>query len=87
MVNNKHYFYVLLTNDNTYYAGYTTEPARRLKEHNSGVGAKYTRPKKRRPVKMIHLEKFTTRSEATAAETAFKKLLTREQKRKYLKKC
>ncbi|MDR1521350.1 MAG: GIY-YIG nuclease family protein [Streptococcaceae bacterium] len=83
MKSNKHYFYVLLTNDNTYYAGYTINPARRLKDHNDGVGAKYTRLKKRRPVKMIHLEKFATRSEATAAEAAFKNL-TREQKRKYL---
>jgi putative endonuclease len=85
MENNTHYFYVLLTKDNTYYAGYTTDPARRLKEHNNGIGAKYTRLKKRRPVEMIHLEKFATRSEATAAEAAFKKL-TREQKTTYLKK-
>lgn len=37
-----HYFYVLHCKDDTFYGGYTTDPARRLKEHNSGTGAKYT---------------------------------------------
>lgn len=44
----------------------------------------YTRLAKRRPVKMIHTEKFETRSAATKAEAAFKKL-TRKQKEQYLK--
>ena len=57
-----HYFYVLLCQDGSFYGGYTTEPERRLTEHNSGTGAKYTRLAKRRPVKMIHTEKFETRS-------------------------
>ena len=38
-----HYFYVLLCQDGSFYGGYTTEPERRLTEHNSGTGAKYTR--------------------------------------------
>lgn len=79
-----HYFYVLLCQDGSFYGGYTTEPERRLTEHNSGTGAKYTRLTKRRPIKMIHTEKFETRSEATKAEAAFKKL-TRKQKEQYLK--
>lgn len=79
-----HYFYVLLCQDGSFYGGYTTEPERRLTEHNSGTGAKYTRLAKRRPVKMIHTEKFETRSAATKAEAAFKKL-TRKQKEQYLK--
>lgn len=80
----RHYFYVLQCADKTFYAGYTTDPERRLKEHNSGSGAKYTHPPKRRPVKMIHLEKFGTRSAATKAEYAFKQL-TRPQKENYLR--
>ncbi|OMM61662.1 endonuclease, partial [Salmonella enterica subsp. enterica serovar Enteritidis] len=35
-------------------------------------------------VKMIHAERFETRSEATKAESAFKKL-PRRQKEKYLR--
>jgi len=85
MANNAvHYFYVLLCADGTFYGGYTTEPNRRLKEHNEGIGAKYTRLASRRPVKMIHTEKFATRSEATKAEYAFKKL-SRLKKEIYLK--
>lgn len=84
----KHYFYVLHCKDKTFYAGYTTNPIRRLKEHNDGIGAKYTRLAKRRPLTMIHQEAFETRSDATKAEAAFKKL-TRKQKENYLetKKC
>ncbi|MFW8054149.1 GIY-YIG nuclease family protein [Vagococcus fluvialis] len=84
MVENKeHYFYVLHCKDNTFYAGYTIDLDRRLEEHNSGTGAKYTKLAKRRPAKMIHHEVFTTRSEAMKAEYAFKQL-TRKQKENYL---
>ena len=80
---NEHYFYVLFCKDQTFYGGYTTDLSRRLGEHNNGTGAKYTRLQKRRPVKMIHAEVFSSRSEATKAEAAFKKL-TRKQKERYL---
>lgn len=62
---NEHYFYVLFCKDQTFYGGYTTDLSRRLEEHNNGTGAKYTRLQKRRPVKMIHAEVFSSRSEAT----------------------
>lgn len=78
------YFYVLLCKDQSLYAGYTTDLKRREEEHNSGHGARYTRPKSRRPLKMIYAESHQTRSEATKAEAAFKKL-TRSNKEQYLK--
>ena len=80
---NEHYFYVLQCKDGTYYGGYTTDLTRRLAEHNQGIGAKYTRLALRRPLQMLHAEQFATRSEATKAEAAFKKL-TRKQKERYL---
>ena len=80
-----HYFYVLLCHDNTLYAGYTIDPARRLQEHNDGGGAGYTRVAKRRPATLIHQECFSSRSEAMKAEAAFKRL-TRRQKEAYLEK-
>ena len=83
VMNKAHYFYVLLCKDSTLYAGYTTDLPRRLKEHNQGIGAKYTRLAKRRPLKMIHAEGFTTRSEAMQKEAAFKQL-NRAQKERYL---
>ena len=79
-----HYFYVLLCKDGTFYGGYTTDLARRLNEHNQGIGAKYTKLSKRRPLQMIHAECFSTRSEAQKAEYAFKQL-TRRQKETYLR--
>lgn len=79
-----HYFYVLLCKDDTFYGGYTTDLARRLNEHNQGIGAKYTKLSKRRPLQMIHAECFSTRSEAQKAEYAFKQL-TRRQKETYLR--
>ncbi|WP_088825832.1 MULTISPECIES: GIY-YIG nuclease family protein [Listeria] len=78
----EHFFYVLKCNDDTFYGGYTTDVLRREAEHNAGIRCKYT--KTRRPVKVIHTEKFSTRSEATKAEAAFKKL-SRKQKEIYLK--
>ncbi|ALV22512.1 MAG: GIY-YIG nuclease family protein [Carnobacterium sp.] len=77
------YFYVLYCRDGSFYGGYTTDLTRREQEHNEGVGAKYTRPAGRRPVKLIYAEAFNTRSEATKAEYAFKKQ-TRQKKERFL---
>ncbi|MBC6308557.1 GIY-YIG nuclease family protein [Listeria sp. FSL L7-1582] len=76
-----HYFYVLECKDGSYYGGYTTDVERREAEHNAGIRCKYTR--NRRPVRVIHSECFETRSEATKAESAFKKLV-RKDKDQYL---
>lgn len=84
MATAEHYFYVLHCRDGSYYGGYTTNLTRRLAEHNAGIGAKYTHPQSRRPLTMIHAEVFKTRSEATKAEAAFKKL-PRPLKDRYLR--
>lgn len=77
----KHYFYVLECVDKTLYAGYTTDLERRLSEHNSGTGAKYTRT--RTPVKYVYYEEYETKSEAMKREYAFKQL-TRKEKLKII---
>ena len=82
---NYNYFYVLWCKDQSLYAGYTTDLKRREKEHNTGIGAKYTRPATRRPLIMIYAETFETKSEAMRMEFAFKQL-TRPQKEAYLEK-
>ena len=67
------YVYLLRCADGTLYTGVTIDPERRVKEHNeSREGAKYTRT--RRPVSLVHLEAFPTRSEACVREAAIKKL-------------
>ncbi|NEU03034.1 GIY-YIG nuclease family protein, partial [Escherichia coli] len=48
METNNHFFYVVKCKDNSWYAGYTNDLHKRVKTHNDGKGAKYT--KVRRPV-------------------------------------
>ena len=73
----KHYVYILQCADGTYYTGYTTDPERRARVHNSGKGAKYTRS--RRPVELIYTEDFDDKREAQRREYAIKQL-TRAEK-------
>lgn len=79
----QYYFYVLLCADATLYGGFTDNLERRLATHNAGKGAKYTRVKSRRPVKMIYHETFNDKSSALKAEYAFKHQ-SRAAKLKYL---
>ena len=65
-----YYFYVLLCNDGSFYGGFTNDLEHRLKMHNDGKGAKYT--KSRRPVKMIYHEKFDDKRLALKREYWFK---------------
>jgi len=50
------YMYILKCNDGTYYTGSTVNLKKRLNEHQSGVGANYT--KKRLPVDLVYYEEY-----------------------------
>ena len=78
----KAYMYVVQCSDGTLYTGYTTDIDRRLKTHNAGKGAKYTRP--RLPVTLLYQEGFSDKRAAMSAEALFKKK-TREEKLAYIK--
>ena len=79
---NTWYMYVLSCSDKSYYCGITTDLDRRLKEHNTTKkGAKYTRS--RRPSVLLFFEEYDSRSAASKAESAFKKL-TRRKKMEYM---
>ena len=73
----KSYTYLLQCGDGTLYCGWTSDPVRRLRAHNAGTGAKYTRT--RRPVQMVYLEAHETRGEAMRREAQIKRM-SREQK-------
>lgn len=73
------YCYILECADGTYYTGWTTDPERRVKQHNKGIGAKYTST--RRPVKLVYLETQSNRTDAMKRELAIKKM-RRAQKSK-----
>ena len=70
------YTYILTCADGTLYCGWTNDLDKRLKAHNAGRGAKYTRP--RRPVVLSYYEAFETKSEAMKREYAIKHM-TRKQ--------
>ena len=78
----KAYMYVLECADGTLYTGYTTDIDKRIKTHNAGKGAKYT--KARLPVKLIYQEAFPSKQAAMSAEALFKKRKTRQQKLDYI---
>ncbi|MBP5494226.1 MAG: GIY-YIG nuclease family protein [Lachnospiraceae bacterium] len=80
----KHYIYILECSDKTLYTGYTNDLENRLKAHNEGKGAKYT--KSRLPVKMVYSEAFDDKKEAMSREWFIKHRLTREEKLELIKK-
>ena len=71
------YVYILRCADQTFYTGYTNDPKRRLKVHNSGKGAKYTRS--RLPVELVYCEACASKGAALSRECEIKSL-TRQQK-------
>lgn len=73
------YTYLVRCSDDSLYAGWTNDIEKRLKAHNDGTGAKYT--KSRRPVTLAYFEAFETKSEAMKREAALKKM-THQQKEK-----
>ena len=72
-----HYVYILECADDTLYTGYTTDPERRLREHNAGEGAKYTRG--RTPVDLVYLETYDSQSAAMSREYEIKQLRRNEK--------
>ena len=72
-----HYVYILECADDTLYTGYTTDPERRLREHNAGEGAKYTRG--RTPVDLVYLEPYDSQSAAMSREYEIKQLRRNEK--------
>lgn len=71
----KNYTYMLLCADGTYYTGWTNQIRKRIRAHNSGKGAKYT--KGRGPLKLVYLEISDTKEAAMKREAAIKKLTRR----------
>jgi len=69
--------YILECSDGTLYTGITNDLEMRIRTHNLGKGAKYTR--NRLPVKLKWSEVVENRSEASKLEYKIKKL-SRSQK-------
>jgi putative endonuclease len=68
----KWYVYIAKCVDNSLYTGISTNPKRRIREHNSDnrLGAKSLRY--RRPVKLVYYEQFANQTQAAKRERAIK---------------
>ena len=64
--------YILKCSDDTLYTGITNDIENRLKKHNEGKGAKYTRS--RLPVKLMKMFEMTDKSHASKEEYRIKQL-------------
>ena len=71
------YLYILRCADGSLYTGITTDVQRRLEEHRSGKGAKYTRG--RAPLELVYTEECGTHSLALKRELAVKAMKTTQK--------
>ena len=78
------YTYILECGDGSLYTGWTNDLVRRMKAHNAGRGAKYTRS--RLPVRLVYFEEFASRQEALRREWQIKHTMTRAQKQALIDK-
>jgi len=60
--------YILECADGSFYVGSTTDLDRRVSEHNLGLGAAYTRLRRRRPVRLAWAAEFARVEDAYALE-------------------
>jgi len=77
MASGEHLVYMLHCQDGTLYTGYTNDLAHRIRMHEEGKGAKYTRG--RGPFEIIYTCVFENKSDALREEYRIKKL-TRQEK-------
>jgi putative endonuclease len=78
-----YFVYILETRDRRYYTGYTTDIERRFREHQDGIGGKFTRAFG--AVRIVYQESYPTKSEAMKRE-ALIKTWSREKKRRLIGK-
>lgn len=64
--------YIIQCKDGKLYTGITNNLNRRLAEHNSGHGGRFT--KFRKPVKLVYCQELLSRSDALKREIEIKKL-------------
>lgn len=75
--------YILRCGDGSLYTGISTDVQRRLEEHRSGKGAKYTRS--RGPLELVYQEECSDKSAALKRELEIK-ALPRAEKLKLIEK-
>jgi putative endonuclease len=74
--------YIVTCSDGTFYTGFTPDLKKRIKTHNKGRGAKYTRD--RRPVRLVWKKEYRRFKPAFKLEKIIKRL-TRPEKKSLVK--
>ena len=77
------YVYILRCADGSLYTGWTNDLEKRVKTHNAGKGAKYT--KTRLPVELVYYEEYEEKGEALSRESSIKKLKKTSKEKLILK--
>src|SRR2546425_3206598 len=75
----QYFVYILECRDGKLYTGFTSDPERRLRQHQTGRASKYTRS--RLPVRLVFLERCPSRSASLRREAVIKRM-TRGEKLK-----
>ncbi|MCR5720152.1 MAG: GIY-YIG nuclease family protein [Lachnospiraceae bacterium] len=73
----KNYTYIVKCADGSLYTGWTNNLDNRIKAHNEGKGAKYT--KSRLPVELLYYEEYDTKEEAMSREWHIKQMARSEK--------
>jgi putative endonuclease len=73
------FVYLLRCADGSLYCGWSTDPERRLRQHQAGTASRYTRT--RLPVEIVYRREFASRSEAMREEVRIKRLSPAEKRR------
>ena len=77
LMDKKFYVYILRTERDTLYCGYTDDVQRRFELHKSGKGAKYTKANK--PIEIVYTAEFPTKIAAQHEERRIKNLSRKEK--------
>lgn len=74
-----YFVYMVECRDGSFYTGISVNPTRRIEEHNTNArkAAKYTWA--HRPVKLVYIQQFSSKSAALKREFAIKKLSRKEK--------
>jgi putative endonuclease len=82
MSNKTWHLYILKCSDDSLYTGIALDVARRLSEHNAGIGCRYT--KTRRPVTLVYSETHPNHKSAWKREREIKRW-TRSRKLAFIR--
>ena len=66
-----YYCYLVRCANDAYYTGWTTNPTRRVREHNAGRGARYTQMNG--PVELVYVEEVEDHGAALRREAQIKR--------------